>query len=130
MAAMEKAIAEKYGKKTVQDFRSEWTDLDEKQYLEQLRARKILRDKTSIEKPRVEVAGIIIHKKVDFKKSNRTCPICKTYSFSSRDDLYMNRFQSCYRCYIDFIEHREDGWNEGWKPSDQQVLTALTRRKK
>ena len=130
MAAMEKAVAEKYGKEAVQDFRSQWTDLNEKQYLEQLRARQRLRDKTRDDNPRVEIDGIIIRKKVDFEKNNRTCPICKTYSFSSRDDLYMNRFESCHRCYIDFVEHREDRWNKGWKPTEEQVMTALTRRKK
>lgn len=38
LASVEKAIAEKYGKDTVQDFRSSWEEDREKEYLEQLRS--------------------------------------------------------------------------------------------
>ncbi len=40
IAAVEKAIAEKYGKETVQDFRSDWDQEKEKDYLDQLKKRK------------------------------------------------------------------------------------------
>ena len=130
MAAMEKAVSEKYGKTAVQDFRSDWTDEDEKNYLQQLRERHTSKSVASSEKCRTEIGDVIIRKRSNFKKPNRTCPVCKTYSFSLKDDLYMNRFKSCYRCYIDFVEHRKDKWDEGWRPTDEQVAEALTRRKK
>ena len=41
IAAVEKAISEKYGKNTVQDFRSEWHEDKEKDYLEQLKNRRL-----------------------------------------------------------------------------------------
>ena len=37
IAAVEKSIAEKYGKVTVQDFRSEWSPEKEKEYVEELK---------------------------------------------------------------------------------------------
>jgi hypothetical protein len=70
IAAVEKAITEKYGKNTVQDFRNE-----------------------------------------------------------QKDDLYMNRFECCYKCYVDFVEERTDRWNEGWRPTGEHLQTYLRRRK-
>ena len=40
IAAVEKAISEKYGKDTAQDFRSTWAPDKEKKYLEQLGHRR------------------------------------------------------------------------------------------
>ena len=113
IAAVEKAIAEKYGKDTVQDFRSQWTPEREKEYLEQLKQARKKKEK----------------KKKKNISSNRTCPTCKTYSFSSRDDLYMNRFECCYLCYRDFVQNEEDRWNDGWRPGEEHLNNALRRRK-
>ena len=47
IAAVEKAITKKYGKNTVQDFRSDWQQEKEKDYLDQLKAKRIKRQKMS-----------------------------------------------------------------------------------
>ena len=117
LAGLEKAVAEKYGKDAVQDFRSTWEESKENSYLEQLAERN--KRKTSNTK-----------KKDTSKKQDRTCPVCKTYSFSPKDDLYMNRFKCCFECYIDFVESREDRWENGYRPTEENIKTALTRRKK
>lgn len=115
IAAVEKAIAEKYGKNTVQDFRSSWDPGKEKEYLSQLKKveKNNFKDNT--------------HK----ANRNRSCPVCKTYSFSSKDDLYMNRFECCRACYIDFVqgESAKERWQQNWRPSSSQVEAALKRRK-
>jgi hypothetical protein len=129
IASVEKAITEKYGKNTVQDFRNEWQEDKEKEYLAQLKEMTAKRDKNSIKKEEIVVGDVRITKRRTKQKDNRTCPVCKTYSFSSRDDLYMNRFKSCYQCYIDFIEHREEAWNNGERPTDEHIEYALRRRK-
>ena len=116
LAGLEKAVAEKYGKDAVQDFRSTWEESKENCYLEQLAERN--KRKTSNTK-----------KKDTSKKQDRTCPVCKTYSFSPKDDLYMNRFKCCFECYIDFVERREDRWENGYRPTEENIQTALTRRK-
>ena len=117
IAAVEKAIAEKYGKNTVQDFRSSWDEDKEKTYLDQLsRCNNMDREKRKIQQKRRA-------------HDDRTCPICKTYSFSGRDDLYMNRFKACYKCYADFILQMEDRWNDGWRPTEEQIADSLQRRK-
>ncbi|MEK9694752.1 MAG: hypothetical protein VW270_03250, partial [Candidatus Poseidoniales archaeon] len=63
------------------------------------------------------------------KKEQRTCPVCKTYSFSPADDLYMNRFKCCFECYVDFVEGEESRWKEGYQPSEDNIKIALKRRK-
>ena len=62
IAAVEKAIAEKYGKDTVQDFRNDWNEEKEQEYLKQIKDRK--------SKPK---------RKKKPTKGLRTCPVCKTY---------------------------------------------------
>ena len=113
VAAVEVAIAEKYGTEAVQDFRSEWNPDKEKEYLDQLKKKN---NKENTRKKRNS-------------NDNRSCPVCKTYSFSSKDDLYMNRFQCCYLCYVDFVHQDPDKWTEGDRPT-QQVIEELLRRRK
>ena len=116
IAAVEKAIAEKYGKNTVQDFRSEWSGEKEKEYLKELKT--VGRSRRSQSKPQR-----------DETQDNRSCPVCKTYSFSARDDLYMNRFSCCYLCYIDFVDRNEQEWQDGWRP-EQEYLMGIVRGRK
>ena len=63
LAAIEKAIAEKYGKETVQDFRNEWEEEKEKDYLNQLREMGVKRDQLSKERDEVIIGDIKITKK-------------------------------------------------------------------
>ena len=118
IAAVEKAITEKYGKDTVQDFRHEWKEEKEKEYLNQLKEMRVKRDKYSINKEAVTVGDVKITKRRDRQKDDRTCPVCKTYSFSRKDDLYMNRFKCCHDCYVDFVIGREQAWKNGDRPTD------------
>jgi|TARA_B100000085_G_scaffold268741_1_gene279441 hypothetical protein len=127
IAAVEKAIAEKYGKDAVQDFRSMWNPDKEKAYLSDLKE-KYKEQKTPKNKT-FEVSGIEIKSKSIGAKKERTCPVCKTYSFSGRDDLYMNRFDCCYECYVDFVAHEEQRWADGWRPDSERLAYAFRRRK-
>ena len=129
IAAVEKAIAEKYGKDTVQDFRHAWEAGKEKEYLEQIKIRRELDQSKNTLPETVARGDVIIKKKSRKEKKERTCPVCKTYSFSRRDDLYMNRFKCCERCYIFFVEHREERWREGWRPDEDQVKDSLRRKR-
>lgn len=128
VASVEKAIAEKYGKQTVQDFRSEWDEQKEKEYLAQLKNATLSKGESDQDK--VDVDGILISKKASKRKYDRTCPVCKTYSFSMKDDLYMNRFKCCQECYYEFVHDREERWQDGWRPDEERVEIALKRRKK
>ena len=129
IAAVEKAIVKKYGKNTVQDFRSEWSPEKEKQYLQQLKVRN---DKTKKKKEKTKEIikdDVVIKIRSSNANRDRTCPVCKTYSFSSADDLYMNRFGCCHNCFVDFVQHEEERWNSGWRPTPEHLSYAFRRRK-
>ena len=128
LASVEKAIAEKYGKDTVQDFRNEWESEKEKKYLNQLKELKTKLDKLSATKQELVIGEVKINKGHSQRKDDRTCPVCKTYSFSGRDDLYMNRFNTCYPCYRDFVSPNPEQWSDGIKP-DQKVIDEILRRR-
>jgi transposase-like protein len=129
LAAVEKAITEKYGKDTVQDFRNQWQEDKEKDYLKQLKRLTKKNDNLSSTKEEFVVGDIKITKRRSKQKQDRTCPVCKTYSFSRRDDLYMNRFKCCHDCYLDFVIGREEAWKNGERPTDEHIEYALRRRK-
>jgi transposase-like protein len=129
LAAVEKAITEKYGKDTVQDFRNQWQEDKEKDYLKQLKRLTKKNDNLSSTKEEFVVGDIKITKRRSKQKQDRTCPVCKTYSFSRRDDLYTNRFKCCHDCYLDFVIGREEAWKNGERPTDEHIEYALRRRK-
>ena len=114
---VEKAIAEKYGEETIQNPKSFWTDDKEKEYVKQLKHLY----KTSNEKDdhQVDVGGVFIAEKLITKESKRSCPVCNTYSFKSRDDVYMAKFNRCEKCYIQWVEDREERWLKGWRPKNE-----------
>ena len=129
MASVEKAIAEKYGKISSQDFRSDWEPSKEDAYLEQLQDARRQKEKKDSKLETYESGDISITRRRSKIKTERTCPVCKTYSFSRRDDLYMNRFQCCEHCYIVFVVNREERWQEGWRPDADLVNDSLRRKK-
>ena len=51
------------------------------------------------------------------EQSTRSCPVCNTYSFKSNDDVYMTKFECCFKCYTQWVEGREDRWKNGWRPN-------------
>lgn len=110
---VEKAIADKYGKETIVNPKSQWDDEKEKQYLEELKS-NYRNDKTESEKE--DLDGVLISKELLNRESKRSCPVCNTYSFKSRDDLYMTKFECCFNCYIQWVEGREERWKNGWRP--------------
>ncbi len=60
--------------------------------------------------------GFLVSKKLLTRENKRDCPVCKQYSFSAKDDLYMSKFECCFNCYIQYVEDREERWESGWRP--------------
>jgi hypothetical protein len=118
IAKLEKAISDKYGEETVANPRGNWDDEKEKIYLEQIekiRQKELLLDEMD---EKVEVNGVLIPKKLFIRDSqSRTCPVCNTYSFNSKDDVYMKKFECCYNCHVQWVEGREERWKTGWRPN-------------
>jgi len=106
----EKAIAEKYGDEAVQNPRNNWDEEKEKEYIEQLKKIAKLERENRSKDDLVEHNGVLISKKLLTRREQRTCPVCDVYSFSVRDDLYMNKFKCCFKCYVKHVEGREEKW--------------------
>lgn len=114
VAGLEKAVEEKYGKAAVINPRSLWTEEKEEDYKKQSEERaKILRDRRE-KYHTVEKDGFLIKKKLVNKTADRTCPVltCGKYSFNIKDDVYMNKFGCCYSCYVQYVEGREEQWED------------------
>ena len=120
IAQLEQAIQRKYGDKTVQHPRSDWTDEKEKDYLEQIKKAEKKRKKSSEKTEKIEQDGFLLSKKLLKRdSSDRKCPVCKVYSFDLKDDLYMNKYECCWSCYIQYVDGREERWKTGWRPNSE-----------
>ncbi len=118
---VEQAIAKKYGEDTVQHPKKDWDDKKEKEYLSQMKDFYSTSNQTPDE---VEIEGVLISKKLITRESKRSCPVCNTYSFKSNDDVYMSKFNCCEKCYIQWVEDREDRWKKGWRPNANNKKTT------
>ena len=114
---VEQAIAKKYGEKTVQHPKKNWSDEKEREYLAGLK--HLHRSSNEQAYDEVELDGVFISKKLFTKESERSCPVCNIYSFKSSDDVYMSKFQCCEKCYIKWVEGREKRWLTGWRPNNE-----------
>jgi len=117
IARLEKAISQKYGQEAIDNPRRFWDDDKEKEYLQQSQQEQKKFAKLAATQDKVEEDGFLINKKLLTRDHNRTCPVCEKYSFEFRDDLYMNKFEACFICYIKHIDGREERWKEGWRPN-------------
>lgn len=118
IARIEKAISEKYGDETIVNPRSNWDEIKEQEYVEQM---KELYSKTSQNKQwqdKIEVNGIKVTKKLLNRESLKTCPICGNFPKKSMDDVCLIKFDCCHLCYIEFVEDREERWQKGWRPNN------------
>ena len=117
IAKIEHAISNKYGRQTITNPKSGWTKEKELDYLNQIKQvhKKELKRRQDAEK--INKDGFFVSKKLLTKDEDRVCPACFEYSFSLKDDLYMNKYDCCYKCYVHFVENRE----ERWMDIDQRV---------
>jgi len=118
LAEFERAISKKYGAEAVQNPKANWTDEKEHEYLDQLKKLSEKEMELYEKDEKVQLNGILVPKKLLNRESNRTCPVCDTYSFDVRDDVYMNKFDCCWNCYLQWVEGREERWLSGWRPNN------------
>ena len=115
VAKIEKAIRDKYGEEAIQNPKGSWDKEKEQKYLEEL---KSFYDRSKRSRVVEQEEGFIIKTRKTAHQVNRSCPVCGSYSFSSRDDIYMVKFDCCQNCYIQYIEGREERWKSGWRPNN------------
>jgi hypothetical protein len=116
IAHLERAVSQKYGEEATINPRSLWNDEKEAKYKEQvIKMKEIKKENVTIEKRQ----GFSIEQGL-INKGKRQCCACNKYSFNLRDDYYLTKYETCEKCYIVYIEGREERWVNGWRPSDKE----------
>ena len=115
IASLEKAIAKKYGEIAIKNPASSWNEEKENDYLEQLKELQRQEVERATAANKIEIGGFFISEKLINRETNRQCPLCEAYSFHNKDELYMNKFKCCYKCYIKHFEGIEHNWKNKWK---------------
>ena len=116
IAALEKAISEKYGEIATINPKSLWNEEKEKEYLQQSKEKLKKDSKSEMSEEKLDLDGILIPKKLISSVQKRNCEYCSTYSFNRDDDVYFSKYETCHKCYVKYIEDREDRWKSGWRP--------------
>tara|TARA_R100000008_G_C3580907_1_gene168451 strand:- start:619 stop:1020 length:402 start_codon:yes stop_codon:yes gene_type:complete len=119
IAKIEKAIAKKFGQEAIINPKSKWDDEKEKDYLQQLKEFYSKKRKKADNNEKINEEGFLLSKNLINKESKRVCTACSEYSFNIKDDLYMNKFDCCWKCYIQWVEDREERWLNGWRPNNE-----------
>ena len=117
---LEKAIKEKYGEEAIQNPKKYWNPDKEESHQEDVKQfykRKFFKQ---TQNSKEKYKGFLVSKKLLSRENKRDCPVCKQYSFSVKDDLYMSKFECCFGCYIQYVEGREERWESGWRPPQEK----------
>ena len=117
IAALEKAIKEKYGELATMNPKMFWDSEKEKLYIQDTKKAVTKQVTNENSREKVDLGGFLIPKKLINKNVNKTCCVCKKYSFNKKDDIYLNKYNSCYECFVTYIEDREVRWSSGWRPN-------------
>lgn len=117
IAALEKAIAEKYGDEAAINPKSLWNPAKELEYLKQSKESQIKEAKLENTQEKIDLNGFLITKKLINRNIQRECTFCNTYSFSREDDVYITKFETCFKCYVKYVEGKENKWKNGWRPN-------------
>ena len=119
IARFEKAIAKKYGPEAIENPRKYWNDEKEKSYQAQIKEMAEKERQLEEKDDKVEQDGFLISKKLLTRETiRRDCPVCDTFSFNLKDDAYMMKYDCCYKCFIQWVEGREERWKTGWRPKN------------
>lgn len=113
---VEKAIKEKYGEEATINPRSLWDEQKEQEYLEQAKQNATKYYEKDEDDDILENDGIFISKKLINKSNAKSCPTCEKYLADNRDSVYILKWDCCYKCFINYVDGREERWQSGWRP--------------
>jgi hypothetical protein len=115
IAQLERAIAQLWGEEAIQNPKGNWTDEKEQEYKKQI---KELWDKErELEEIKVKQNGFFITQKLLNRETQaNNCPVCNKLARTSKDDVYIIKFDCCFSCYVQWVEGREERWKTGWRP--------------
>lgn len=116
IAAIEKAISEKYGEEAIQNPQTNWSEEKEKDYLVQLKAFYNKARKSESWEEKIDIDGVKVSKKLLSRESLNNCPVCGNLPKISMDDVCLVKFECCSFCYFKYVDGREERWSTGWRP--------------
>ena len=119
IAAVEQAISKKYGDETVQNPKANWDENKEKEYLQQMRKLYEKTNRNESFQEKIDVNGIKVSKKLFNRDSLQHCSVCSSLARKSTDDVCLLKYECCYKCYIQYVEGREQRWEKGWRPKNE-----------
>ena len=120
IAKIEKAIAEKYGNEAIANPKANWDEKREKEYLQQLQELYSKQKKNDSSQEKIDINGIKVSKKLLNRESLKSCPVCGAFPKKSMDDVCIVKFGCCNKCYVQYIEGREERWQNGWRPNEDK----------
>ena len=122
IAAFEKAIKDKYGDEAIANPKSNWNEDKEKEYLNQIKEYYDLHSNFKDGQEKIDADGFKVSKKLLNRESLKNCPVCSAFPKSVKDDIYLLKYDCCNKCYIQYVEGREDKWLKGWRPNNGNSL--------
>lgn len=125
IAGLEKVIKKKYGDEAIINPRSGWSDEKEQDYANQVKA---LHESESPDESFEDLNGVLIHKKLIKERKRKQCCTCSEKIKNLDDDTCYTKYQTCFKCYINYIEGREQRWLQGWRPNNVRENTTNNSR--
>ena len=122
IAAIEKAISQKYGNEAIQNPRANWDENKEKEYLAQMKELYNKIKSNDEARDKIDINGIKVSKKLLNRESLRCCSVCGSFPKKSLDDVCLTKFECCNTCYVQHVEGREERWLKGWRPNNGNSL--------
>jgi len=118
IAGLEKAIRKKYGEDAIQNPAKFWDQKKEKDYVSQLEEFIEKQKKSESAHDMENVDGILVSRKLLSKEAIFNCLTCSSKIKTINDDIYFTKFSCCEKCYINYVEGREERWLKGWRPKN------------
>tara|TARA_R110000824_G_scaffold103901_6_gene246687 strand:- start:7334 stop:7729 length:396 start_codon:yes stop_codon:yes gene_type:complete len=118
IASLEKAIEKKYGPETIENPAKHWSPEKEKSYLNDLKEFVKKQERYEQDHDLENVAGVLVSRKLLNKEAISNCLQCKKKLKTLDDEVFLAKFECCFKCYIQFVEGREERWLKGWRPEN------------
>jgi len=118
VAALEKAIGKKYGKTAIENPAKHWSPEKEKKYLNDLKDFVKKQERHEQDHDLENVDGILVSRKLLNKEAISNCLQCKKKLKTLDDEVFLAKFECCHKCYIQYVDGREERWLRGWRPKN------------
>lgn len=101
------ALIKRFGKEIIEPINSNWTKEDEAEFIRQIdefeEKLRILREQ---------------REEITLFNGEIECEFCGHIRalFKINDEVSMTKYGCCHRCYVKYVEGREERWQTGWRP--------------